>query len=214
MASVHSGELSAEREYAIDRLSSGELDALCVVDLFNEGIDIPSIDRIIMLRPTSSPTVFLQQLGRGLRKFPNKEYVTVLGFGGQSSCILERLDTILSLGPTKTDLYHFLHGNKKASLPMGCQIDIEIAVIDMLQHFLPANPNPSLQLYRQFKSIHGQRPKLKTIVALQIPKINLYGPLQHKDWFSFHPMKEIFQEQKNYYCHKHTLGSLCWNTLR
>ena len=68
---------------------------------------------------------------------------------------------------------------------MGCQIDIEIAVIDMLRHFLPANPNPSLQLYRQFKSIHGQRPKLKTIAALQIPKINLYGPLQHKDWFSF-----------------------------
>ena len=82
VASVHSGELSAEREYAIDRLSSGELDALCVVDLFNEGIDIPSIDRIIMLRPTSSPTVFLQQLGRGLEKFPNKEYVTVLDLVG------------------------------------------------------------------------------------------------------------------------------------
>jgi superfamily II DNA or RNA helicase len=64
---VHSGEGSADREDALAALQAGALDALCAVDLFNEGVDVPAIDRVVMLRPTESIVVFLQQLGRGLR---------------------------------------------------------------------------------------------------------------------------------------------------
>lgn len=75
-----------DREFAIEKLESDNrgdsLDYLFVVDLFNEGVDIPSINQIVMLRPTESPIVFVQQLGRGLRRHDNKEYVVVIDFIG------------------------------------------------------------------------------------------------------------------------------------
>ena len=64
---------TAQREQAIDSLNSGDLDYIFTVDLFNEGIDIPVINQIVMLRPTQSSISFTQQLGRGLRKTANKD---------------------------------------------------------------------------------------------------------------------------------------------
>ena len=63
---------------------SSELEVLCSVDILNEGVDIPGINMVVFLRPTESSTIFIQQLGRGLRKFENKPYVTVLDFIGNS----------------------------------------------------------------------------------------------------------------------------------
>ncbi len=73
-----------DRKYIIDRLQNefDELEIITTVDILNEGIDIPSINMVLFLRPTESSTIFLQQLGRGLRKFENKEYLTVLDFIG------------------------------------------------------------------------------------------------------------------------------------
>lgn len=73
------------REETIEKLVAHEgeiLDYIFTVDIFNEGVDIPEINQIVMLRPTESPIVFVQQLGRGLRKADNKEYVVVLDFIG------------------------------------------------------------------------------------------------------------------------------------
>ena len=74
------------RENAIEKLvsddESNRLDYIFTVDIFNEGVDIPAINQIIMLRPTKSPIVFVQQLGRGLRKAEHKEYVVILDFIG------------------------------------------------------------------------------------------------------------------------------------
>lgn len=61
-----------------------ELEILFAVDLLNEGVDIPGVNMVLFLRPTESSTIFIQQLGRGLRKFPNKNYVTILDFIGNS----------------------------------------------------------------------------------------------------------------------------------
>ena len=75
-----------EREAAIDRLvdddAANRLDYIFTVDIFNEGVDIPEINQVIMLRPTESPIIFVQQLGRGLRKADGKEFVIVLDFIG------------------------------------------------------------------------------------------------------------------------------------
>ncbi|MBP3801971.1 MAG: DEAD/DEAH box helicase [Clostridia bacterium] len=81
------GEDSQEkREDAINRLTSknvdDKIDYIFTVDIFNEGVDIPEINQVIMLRPTESPIVFVQQLGRGLRKATDKEYVVILDFIG------------------------------------------------------------------------------------------------------------------------------------
>ena len=70
------------RELAVERLESGDLDYLVTVDIFNEGVDIPTLNQVIMLRQTQSSTVFVQQLGRGLRKAPGKEYLIVIDFIG------------------------------------------------------------------------------------------------------------------------------------
>lgn len=69
-----------ERENAIKKLENGELEFLISVDIFNEGIDIPCVNQIILLRPTFSSIVYIQQLGRGLRKSKNKDYTIVLDF--------------------------------------------------------------------------------------------------------------------------------------
>ncbi|CAB4342690.1 MAG: DUF3427 domain-containing protein [Actinobacteria bacterium] len=73
---------SDQRSEAIEDLKNGKIRFIFCVDLFNEGVDLPSVDTILMLRPTESPTLFLQQLGRGLRKFAGKEHLLVLDFIG------------------------------------------------------------------------------------------------------------------------------------
>ncbi|QKS73038.1 DEAD/DEAH box helicase [Paenalkalicoccus suaedae] len=82
------GDDSADvREQAIARLENpaDPLECLFTVDIFNEGVDIPSVNLVLMLRPTESPIVFIQQLGRGLRKHPEKDFLTVLDFIGNHS---------------------------------------------------------------------------------------------------------------------------------
>ena len=72
----------SERTAAIENLESDKLDYIFTVDIFNEGIDIPKVNQIIMLRPTQSAIIFVQQLGRGLRKSDGKSYLTVIDFIG------------------------------------------------------------------------------------------------------------------------------------
>ena len=74
---------TAERLAAAAALRTGEVRCLFTVDLFNEGVDLPTVDTLLLLRPTQSATVFLQQLGRGLRRAPGKAVLTVLDFIGQ-----------------------------------------------------------------------------------------------------------------------------------
>ncbi|HFI0082472.1 TPA: DEAD/DEAH box helicase [Streptococcus suis] len=78
-----SGEHSQEeRQRVVQDLENGNLDYILTVDIFNEGIDIPSVNQVVMLRNTQSSIIFIQQLGRGLRKHDSKEYVTIIDFIG------------------------------------------------------------------------------------------------------------------------------------
>ena len=80
---VDAGTPPGDRRAALSRLRGRELRAVFAVDLFNEGVDLPEVDTVLMLRPTESATVFLQQLGRGLRRAEGKRVLTVLDFVGQ-----------------------------------------------------------------------------------------------------------------------------------
>ncbi|WP_342042080.1 DEAD/DEAH box helicase [Bacillus sp. OTU2372] len=81
---LYGADSSDTRERYINSLESDhdDLEFIFTVDIFNEGVDIPSVNTVLMLRPTNSPIVFIQQLGRGLRKYANKEFLTVLDFIG------------------------------------------------------------------------------------------------------------------------------------
>ncbi|WP_286140374.1 DEAD/DEAH box helicase [Arthrobacter sp. Rue61a] len=80
---VDGGTDEAERARSLEQLRNREINCIFAVDLFNEGLDIPQVDTILMLRPTQSATIFLQQLGRGLRRADDKAVLTVLDFIGQ-----------------------------------------------------------------------------------------------------------------------------------
>jgi superfamily II DNA or RNA helicase/HKD family nuclease len=119
---------SETRRELLRKLRHGEINCLMAVDVFNEGLDIPQIDTVIMLRPTQSPTVFLQQLGRGLRRAPNKAVLTVLDFIGMHRAEF-RFDRILRAmtGLTRSRLLGDI-ANGFPFLPAGSQIVLDRVV--------------------------------------------------------------------------------------
>jgi hypothetical protein len=114
-----------ERRRAPQRLLSGELCALVTVDLYNEGIDLPMVDTLLLLRPTQSPVLFQQQIGRGLRLAPGKESCLVLDFVGQHRADF-RFDRLLSslTGLSRRELVDGVE-NGFGSLPPGCHIHLQ-----------------------------------------------------------------------------------------
>lgn len=120
------GEVNSRvREQAQEQLVNGEIKFIFVVDLYNEGVDIPEVNTILFLRPTESLTVFLQQLGRGLRLSDGKECLTVLDFIGQAHKNYNFEEKFRALlGKTKHSVRHYVE-NGFFNLPKGCFIQLE-----------------------------------------------------------------------------------------
>lgn len=123
--SVDGSTPTAEREGALRALANGTVNVVFSVDLFNEGVDVPAVDTLLMLRPTDSPVLFVQQLGRGLRKAEGKSLCTVLDFVGQHRREF-RFDRRLGalLGGSRK------HVEQQVELgfpflPAGCQMQLE-----------------------------------------------------------------------------------------
>ena len=116
---------SEDRSAAKQRLVSGEIRFIFVVDIYNEGVDIPEVNTVLFLRPTESLTIFLQQLGRGLRLAENKECLTVLDFIGQANKRYNFEDKFASLLSNCT--HGIAHEIEKGfiSAPKGCYIQLE-----------------------------------------------------------------------------------------
>lgn len=121
-------EYAEERSVAINKLTDGEIRVIFSVDMFNEGVDIPSVDMVMFLRPTESPIVFLQQLGRGLRKSKGKEYLTVLDFIGN----YEKAGSVryLLTGSSKLERESYDPADR-SDFPDDCQIDFDMRLIDL-----------------------------------------------------------------------------------
>lgn len=113
------------RRRAPQRLASGELCALVTVDLYNEGVDLPTVDTLLLLRPTQSPVLFQQQIGRGLRLAPGKEACLILDFVGQHR-VEFRFDRLLSsiTGLPRRELVRGVESGF-GNLPPGCYIHLQ-----------------------------------------------------------------------------------------
>ncbi len=122
---VTSKMMSEDRDLALANLRSGEVKAIFAVDIFNEGVDIPDINTILMLRPTESPTIFLQQLGRGLRKTESKACLVVLDFVGNQNKEF-RFDRKYGalLGVGRRQLQKEIEG-EFPRLPVGCHVSLD-----------------------------------------------------------------------------------------
>ena len=115
----------AERLSLNKQLAKGEINYLFVVDIFNEGVDIPAVDTVLFLRPTESLTIFLQQLGRGLRLYPGKQQLTVFDFVAQLNQKYDFASRFRSL-LTRTDKSVVDQvKNGFTLLPHGCTIHME-----------------------------------------------------------------------------------------
>ncbi|WP_040205937.1 DUF3427 domain-containing protein [Neobacillus jeddahensis] len=139
------------RREAQHRLILGEIKFIFVVDLYNEGIDIPEANTILFLRPTESLTVFLQQLGRGLRLAEGKECLTVLDFVGQAHKNYNFEEKFRALlGKTKHSVQHYLnHGF--FHLPKGCFVQLEKQAKEYILRNIKSSTNTRGNLVAKMK---------------------------------------------------------------
>lgn len=156
-AAIYSGsqrENAISRNEGIEKLKKGDLKILFTVDMFNEGVDLPSIDMILFLRPTQSPTIFLQQLGRGLRRDTNKEYLTVLDFIGN----YKKANLIpLLLSETKYDNKFFIrHSPLELEYPEDCFIDFDFQLIDLFKEQAKNELNLKDKIITEYYSIKSE----------------------------------------------------------
>ena len=157
-ACVHGNTPIDERARARQRLESSELCALVTVDLFNEGIDLPTVDTLLLLRPTQSALLFQQQLGRGLRLSPNKESCLVLDFVGQHNAEF-RYDRLLSsiTGQSRRGLIESLE-NEFSALPAGCHIQLQHQVRQRVLAHLKSHVNQGWRnLQRELQALTALR---------------------------------------------------------
>jgi len=124
------GDFSEDRTIAIDKLKNGEINVIFSVDMFNEGVDITSVDMVMFLRPTESPIVFLQQLGRGLRKSRGKEYLNVLDFIGNYEKAGKTRFLLTGRNYQEGRIYN---PADKTDFPDDCIIDFDMRLIDLFK---------------------------------------------------------------------------------
>lgn len=161
VAAVHSGTGSDPRAQSLQRLEAGELDVVFAVDMFNEGVDVPHVDTIMMLRPTESQILWLQQFGRGLRRQPGKR-LRVIDYIGNHRSFLIKPRTLLQLGTGDAEVSYALQALAEGTfeLPPGCSVTYDLEAKDILEALLRASP-PGDRLrvyYIDFRERHGVRP--------------------------------------------------------
>lgn len=147
------------RGEALEQLRVGALQVLFSVDLFNEGVDLPVIDTVMMLRPTESKILFLQQLGRGLRRAEGKDKLVVLDFVANHHSFLHKPMALMNQGMNRRQLAEFARSAERGrlDLPEGCFVNYDLRFID----FLKSLDSDSVQTdYRSLRDTLGRRPSV------------------------------------------------------
>jgi superfamily II DNA or RNA helicase/HKD family nuclease len=163
-AAVYAGAGSDPRASALEALEGGELDILFAVDMFNEGLDVPAIDTVLMLRPTQSPVIWLQQFGRGLRLSPSKDRLTVIDYVGAHRSFLMAARALLQAAETDRALEERLRDLRSGALtpPAGCEILYETESLDILTLLLrrtgAGDQDQLAAWHADFRARHDQRP--------------------------------------------------------
>lgn len=168
---LHSKSASDERSTAIQRLSSGNIAIIFTVDLFNEGVDIPCVDLVMFLRPTESMTIFLQQLGRGLRLHEGKERLTVIDLIGNHRNAHFKLPFLVGLEDDDLDapkhalqkVRQLMRGNRPPELPLGIEVEIEELAVEKLAEAIKVGATQNVLLAEAFHDLRqmlGRRPTL------------------------------------------------------
>lgn len=160
---VHSGGSSAPRTRSLEDLDAGRTEIVFAVDMFNEGVDVPAIDTVMMLRPTESKILWLQQFGRGLRRSENKSHLTVIDYIGNHRTFLQvpmLLLTAARSGPGQISMALQALERGELELPPGCSVEYELEALNILKGL--ARPSGIVDQitdwYRSFRALQGHRP--------------------------------------------------------
>jgi superfamily II DNA or RNA helicase/diadenosine tetraphosphate (Ap4A) HIT family hydrolase/HKD family nuclease len=186
--SVHSGATSAPRAESLQGLKDGSVAVICAVDMFNEGIDVPELDTVMMLRPTESRIVWLQQFGRGLRRTNQDKKLSVIDYIGNHRAFLLKPQALFGLPPGDRAILNLLAQLETgtAQLPPGCEVTYELEVKNILRSLLRQGESAIDTLtrrYQDFQETFGVRP---TAVELFEEGYNprVVRPA-HRSWLGF-----------------------------
>jgi superfamily II DNA or RNA helicase len=167
------------RDSVKQQLVAKDINYLFVVDIFNEGVDIPEVDTVLFLRPTESLTIFLQQLGRGLRLADGKDGLTVLDFVGNARPEYSFANKFRALvGKTNTKIEKEIEDNFP-HLPLGCSIILERKakeiILDNIRAATTLNRNHLVQKIRSFDQATSLPLNLKNFIEFySVPVQSLY----------------------------------------
>lgn len=200
------GEYSEDRDKAIERLKNQKIKVIFSVDMFNEGVDIAALDMVMFLRPTESPVVFLQQLGRGLRTNKGKEYLNVLDFIGNYEKA-GRAPFLLSGG--KTSAESVAHGYNDIEYPDDCIVDFDMRLIDLFRELgkksLSVKERIKQEFYRVKELLDGKIPTRMELFTYMDDDIYQYCIKHAKEnpfrgYMEFlHEMNELSEEEEGVY---------------
>lgn len=200
------GEYSEDRDKAIERLKNQKIKVIFSVDMFNEGVDIAALDMVMFLRPTESPVVFLQQLGRGLRTNKGKEYLNVLDFIGNYEKA-GRAPFLLSGGKTSTE--SVAHGYHDIEYPDDCIVDFDMRLIDLFRELgkksLSVKERIKQEFYRVKELQDGKIPTRMELFTYMDDDIYQYCIKHAKEnpfrgYMEFlHEMNELSEEEEGVY---------------
>ncbi|MCL9968968.1 DEAD/DEAH box helicase family protein [Anoxybacillus kestanbolensis] len=170
--SLHSKQVHITRPKAIAMLEKGELDAIFTVDLFNEGVDIPAVDTLLFVRPTESLTIFTQQVGRGLRLHPAKQYCVIIDLIGN----YRNADVKLALFDTQKE-----ERKKRKSMvpvvPDGCVVDFDVRVVHLLEEMRRKRQPRKEKLLVDYYDVKQQLGRRPTYLEL-----HLHGRSEAKEY--------------------------------
>lgn len=152
---------SNERSEILKKFKNKKIEILCVVDILNEGIDIPTINLLLFLRPTMSSTIFIQQIGRGLRKAKNKDFVTIIDFIGNHkkdyllinyfSSEVDNKDTLF----TKKEKIINEIKNQFSNIPKSCYVELDRIcqnrIIEKIEKINFSSKNILKEMYLDYK---------------------------------------------------------------
>ncbi|MDN3679238.1 DEAD/DEAH box helicase family protein [Vibrio tapetis subsp. quintayensis] len=179
---VYSGSKTLRNE-ALTQLDRGEIQVIFSIDLFNEGTDLPSIDTVLMLRPTESNIIFLQQLGRGLRLHPNKKHLAVLDFIGNHRSFLNKHEILgISLSGKLTDLSKV--SGAAPQLGDGCYLNIDLQVTDFWQTLARQYRKTALEDYINLEAHLGHRPSAAEYFHSEVDPQLSKATKQHGSWLN------------------------------
>ena len=158
---VHSAPSSAPRANSLEALASGTISVVFAVDILNEGVDIPAVDTVMLLRPTESNILWTQQVGRGLRRAEGKSHLTIIDYIGNHKSFLNKVRSVLQIGSDVDELRRVVAQLRVGGfdLPPGCEVTYELEAIEILDGLVPpARTNALHWYYQDYKDRIGARP--------------------------------------------------------